>query len=67
LASDTSRVVCVVEEFERDLIRERTLAGLEAALAATMHANRSTLNEIASVLGVSRSTVIRMLAPSDTG
>jgi DNA invertase Pin-like site-specific DNA recombinase len=68
-------------EFERDLIRERTAAGLaaarargrnggrppkmkpdKAALARRMYDERThTLEQIAEVLGVSRSTVVRSL------
>jgi len=77
-------IMAALGEFERDLIRERTVAGLEAArrqnrrggrpakitahrkeLAAVMRAGGSTLNQIAAALGISRSTVIRMLTPQD--
>ena len=71
-------------EFERDLIRDRTLAGLSAArargrvggrpralnadklaIAQQMHASRQhTMDAIAKVLGVSRTTLYRHLDPT---
>ena len=60
-------------EFERDLIRERTQAGLRAARARgrlggrTLHASgRHTAGEIAKTLGVSRSTLYRYLGRPGT-
>ena len=73
-------VIGALGEFERDLIRERTLAGLAAAraggrspvmtpekvkVAQPMHASREhTVEAIAKTLGVSRTTVYRHLAPA---
>jgi DNA invertase Pin-like site-specific DNA recombinase len=73
-----------IAEFERDLIRDRTMAGLAAArargriggrppalspdklaIARQMHASRRhTMQAIAKVVGVSRSTLYRHLAPT---
>jgi DNA invertase Pin-like site-specific DNA recombinase len=77
-------VFAAVAEFERDLIRDRTVAGLTAArargrvggrkpslspqkvkIAQRMYDEREgTVSEIAQVLGVSRATVYRHIAPT---
>ena len=82
----TLTVLCAVAEMARDLIAERTRAGLEAARARSRRGGRrlsltdkqakqarrmrhdqdATLDEIAAVFGVSRSTIIRTLAPAKT-
>lgn len=78
-------VMGALGEFEADLIRERTRAGLEAArargrrggrkpkmtpakreVAVRMHADGRSPDEIAAVLGLSRSTVYRHLRPAST-
>jgi DNA invertase Pin-like site-specific DNA recombinase len=78
-------VFCALAEFERDLIRERTYAGLAAARARGRVGGRKpaltpekaaaarrlydekqlTVAQIARIVGVSRATVYRRLAPSD--
>jgi DNA invertase Pin-like site-specific DNA recombinase len=78
-------VFAALAEFERDLIRERTNAGLAAArargrkggrpsvmtpdklaIAREMYASgEHTVAAIAAVVGVSRASVYRHLAPSD--
>jgi len=80
-------VFCALAEFERDLIRERTQAGLtaarargrvggrkpvltphKAAVARRLHDGKEhTVAEIAKILGVSRATIYRNLAPSSCG
>jgi DNA invertase Pin-like site-specific DNA recombinase len=77
-------VFAALAEFERDLIRERTRAGLEAARARGRNGGRPsvmtaeklrvarelydarehTTAQIAAVLGVSRATLYRHLAPA---
>jgi DNA invertase Pin-like site-specific DNA recombinase len=77
-------IFAALAEFERDLIRERTRAGLEAARARGRNGGRPsvmtaeklrvarelydarehTTAQIAAVLGVSRATLYRHLAPA---
>lgn len=77
-------VFCALAEFERDLIRERTYAGLAAARARgrvggrkpaltphkaavvrrLYHDREHTVAEIATIVGVSRATIYRHLAPT---
>jgi len=77
-------VFCALAEFERDLIRERTHAGLaaarargrvggrkpaltpqKAAVARRLYDERKhTVAEIARIVGVSRATLYRNLAPN---
>ncbi len=79
-------VFCALAEFERDLVRERTHAGLAAARARGRVGGRKpalspkkvavarrlydegdhTVADIARVVGVSRATVYRHLAPADS-
>jgi DNA invertase Pin-like site-specific DNA recombinase len=80
-------VFCALAEFERDLIRERTMAGLAAARARGRKGGRKpkmtpkklalarqlyeardrSVQEIADLLGVDRSTVHRHLSGSPVG
>ena len=55
-------VFAALTEFERDLIRERTSAGLAAARAREMYrSGQYTVAAIATTLGVSRASIYRHL------
>jgi DNA invertase Pin-like site-specific DNA recombinase len=75
-------MLSILAEFERDIIRERTIAGLKAARArgrkggrhqkklnqaiAMYHSERMTIKEIQEATGVSTATIYRELKKEQT-